>query len=230
MPKSSDRHSSYEAASASASRNRSARLRLGGMSQWSEKPWLFRPRPGVEPRPEVLQRHPAGQLDELGVAEVAPQPGGQLLRHLGGRPVAVSAYSSTTRSRSSKRSLVRQPAHRADLLRVDALVHALVVPVVDAPRAADVHAGRLNGEPAQGRDRASSSPCCTEVSSAAHCDEDAGVVRRPLPWAPPSDRSAASCTSAAIRGMAPLGCSFNGTCAMPSPFLAVFRRLRFHLT
>src|SRR6185437_15420868 len=59
---------------------------------------------------------------------------------------------------------------------IDAVVHALVIPVVDAPRAADAGGGGLHGQPTECRVQLLPTSLNRSLE-AAHCDQDTGVMR-----------------------------------------------------
>ena len=140
------------------------------------EPLAAKTEPRIEAGPEVLQGDPGGELDELRVTEVGPDAGGQLSgdlgraarRHLGvleDHPLAVVE------------EIAGAPvADCPHLGRVDALVHALVVAVVDAPGAPDPGAGGLQGKPAQRRIELLPAELGRRFQG-AHGDEDAGMVR-----------------------------------------------------
>src|ERR1700722_18327577 len=105
----------------------------------------------IEAGAEVLQCHPGGELDELGVTEVAPDPGGQLL---GDDPRAAGCHLGVLEDRSLAlvEEVTRSPtADRTHLGRINAGVHPFVVAKVDTPGAADLHGRGFHGKPAQRR-------------------------------------------------------------------------------
>ena len=124
---------------------------VGGISQVSEKPWLCRPNPALN-RDRIFSTatHAASSTISAALNTLRSRAASSS-ETWAGQPDAVSAYSRTARSLRSNRSLSRHRPADADLGRIDAFVHAFVVGVVSAPRAADGAGGRLDGQPAQGR-------------------------------------------------------------------------------
>ena len=179
MPKRSERHSSKAAASASCVRQRlsgddSGRVVHRDLAVVGEA-LAAQAESGIEAGAEVLQRHPGGQLDELRVTEVGPDPGGQLLGDLGraaGGHLGVLEDHPLALVEEVAGPPVADGSH---LGRIDPLVHALVVAVVDAPRAADPRAGGLDGKPAQRRIELPPAELDRRLE-AAHGHEHAGVV------------------------------------------------------
>src|ERR1700722_13384331 len=90
MPKRRDRHSSNVAASASGSGNggRPGRGLVGqgrGDRTRVREALAVQAQAGVEPRTQVLECDPGRELDDLGVAEMGPEPSGELVGDLGRR-------------------------------------------------------------------------------------------------------------------------------------------------
>src|SRR5271167_4410867 len=135
MPKSSERHSSNVAASASRSGDS---IRADGPHRdlaVVREPLAAQAEAGVEAGPEVLERHPGGELDELRITEVVPEAGSQLVGDLGRvscRRLRVLEHHTL----APIEEITRTPVHdRPHLGRVDAALHPLEVAVVDAPGA-----------------------------------------------------------------------------------------------
>src|SRR5580692_10979441 len=81
MPNSSGRHSSN--AAASASRSGDSIRRAPRYLAVVREALAAQAEPGVEAGAEVLERDPGGELDELRVTQVCPDPGGQIVGDLG---------------------------------------------------------------------------------------------------------------------------------------------------
>ena len=79
-----------------------------GISQLSENPWLRRPSPALKRDRKFSSATQAASSTNSASLRWARMRAASSSETSAGLPVAVSAYSSTTRSRSSKRSLVRQ--------------------------------------------------------------------------------------------------------------------------
>ena len=139
------------------------------------EPLAVEAEPGIEAGAEVLERDPGGELDELRIAEERPDARGQLVRdrsRAGGCRFGVLE----DRPLALVEEIARAPAaDRSHLGRIDALVHPFVVAVVDAPGAADLHAGRLHREPAH-RGVELPPAVLDRCLQAAHGDQDPGVV------------------------------------------------------
>src|SRR3954453_3415450 len=101
----------------------------------------------VEPRPHVLERHPPGKLDDLLLAEGTPQPFAESCGYDRRRSVARLGVPEHEPFPLVVHVTVAPPTDLADLLGRHAGLHALVVAVVDAPRAADRHRRRLQRQP-----------------------------------------------------------------------------------
>ena len=146
-----------------------------GISQSSENPWLRRPSPALKRERKFSSATQAASSTNSASLRWARIRAASSSETSAGLPVATSAYSRTARSRSSKRSLVRQLPTARTLAGSTPVVHPFVVAVVDAPGAADLHAGGLHGEPAQRRIELLPAELDRRLE-AAHGDEDAGVV------------------------------------------------------
>ncbi len=148
-----------------------------GISQESEKPWLRSPRPALNRERMFSGATQAASSTDSASFRCPLMRSANSLRHdarATGRRLGVLEHRALT----VVEEVARPPAFDdgAHLGRVDAVVHALVVPVVDAPRAADAHPRGLDGKPAQRGVELLPAQLHRRLE-AAHRDQNAGVMR-----------------------------------------------------